>query len=299
MSKLASLRRQRTASIVRMLRAVGGVKRRRRVPKSRPPRAVERAYGTEIAGLVDQLHAAIEREIVPQLDGWVRAAAAREDALREDAGLGQTIRAFITRVANRLLGAIQPSALEALATKFADRTQAWNKAELKRQAVAAVGVDVFSLDPDLTPLIGDFVAENVALIRTVPQRYMEQVEGTVLRGVSNGTLARDIAAEITENTEVARRRAQLIARDQVGKFYGQVAKARQQKLGSETYIWATVKDNRVRPEHEDREGVEYAWTPEAAERLGVEYLPPDEQPGQPPLCRCSPEPSFDRLLEGL
>ena len=27
-----------------------------------------------------------------------------------------------------------------------------------------------------------------------------------------------------------------------------------------TYVWRTVRDNRVREEHEDREGESYTWT---------------------------------------
>lgn len=298
----AARRRAHTFALVRVLRAhelKKSRKRTRRMPRQVPPLAVERAYGTEIGRYVDLVRAIIDRLLMPELP-WIldEARRTREDDVRADAA-GTRIREIFRRIANTAFDALSPVGLDRLAEAFADRTQAWNRKELKRQAEATIGVDVFANEPDLAALTADFVAENVALIRTVPTRYLEQTEGIVLRGVTSGALARDIGQQLQDATDVAKRRAQLIARDQIGKFYGQVNKARQAKVGVETYFWRDVGDNRVRPEHEERDGNEYAWTQEAAERLGVEYLPPEEQPGQPINCRCSAEPNVDRLLESL
>lgn len=296
----AGAAKARTIGLARKLKAAGLAKRRRRVPKPRHPLAIERAYAAEIARLVQAAAEAVRREVEPNLARWVAEAQAesRVDGIRTDAGVAARIAAFIRQVANRLLGAIRPTALDELAERFARRTNEWSKQETNRQVRAALGVDV-GAEPNLGPLADAFTAENVALIRTVPQRYLENVEGVVLRGVTSGTLPRDIAKQLAETEGVAERRAALIARDQVGKFYGKFNEVRQRKLGVETYTWRTVNDNRVRPEHEERAGVEYAWTPEDAKRLGVAYLPPEEQPGQPINCRCGAEPNFDRLLDGL
>lgn len=297
----AGAAKARTIGLARRLKAAGLAKRRRKVPKPRHPLAIERAYAAEIARFVKAAAEVVRREIEPNIERWTAEVQAetRIDGLRTDAGAAARIAALIRQVANRLLAAIRPTVLDELAERFAKRTNEWSKQETNRQVRAALGVDVFGAEPNLAPLADAFTAENVALIRTVPQRYLENVEGVVLRGVTSGTLPRDIAKQLAETEGVAERRAALIARDQVGKFYGKLNEVRQRKLGGETYFWRTVNDNRVRPEHEERDGVEYAWTPEDAKRLGVEYLPPEEQPGQPPACRCLAEPNFDRLLDGL
>lgn len=296
-----SRRRAHALALVRVLRAhelKKSRKRTRRMPRQVPPLAVERAYGTEIGRYVDLVRAIIERELLPELP-WIldEARRTREDDVRADAA-GTRIREIFRRIANTAFDALSPVGLDRLAEAFADRTQAWNRKELKRQAEATIGVDVFANEPDLAALTADFVAENVALIRTVPTRYVEQAEGIVLRGVTSGALARDIGQQLQDATDVAKRRAQLIARDQIGKFYGQVNKARQAKVGVRFYYWRDVGDNRVRPEHEERNGNKYAWRPEDASD-DAEYLPPEEQPGQPPMCRCWGEPAIDDLLESL
>lgn len=301
-TSVAAFRRRRTVALIRALRQVTGRRRRRAVPRARPPLTVEREYGSAIAAIVEAAHEAVVREIVPELAGWVDGERlSREDAaeVRTDAGMLPKVRTVVRRVASQFLDAISPFSLEALADRFASRTSEWSRAESRRQAEAAVGVDVFAAEPNLGPLAADFVAENVALIRTVPEKFFTDVEGTILRGIPAGKLPRDLADEIAEAGEVSKRRAMLIARDQVGKFYGKVNEARQRRVGVESYFWRDVGDNRVRPEHEERNGVEYAWTPEAAERLGLPYLPPEEQPGQPPLCRCIAEPAIGRLLDDL
>lgn len=297
----AASAKARTIGLVRALKRNGLAKRRRKVPRTKYPLAIERAYAVEIARLVQGAMTEVRRQIEPELARWSEEFQneARADAARADQSLPARVAAFVKRVANAFLEAIRPTALEDLARRFASRTNTWSREQTNKQVRAALGVDVFTAEPNLAPLVDAFLAENVALIRTVPQKFLEDVEGVVLRGVTSGTLPRDIAKQLVETEGVAERRAALIARDQVGKFYGRLNETRQRRLGGETYFWTTVGDNRVRPEHEEREGVEYAWTKEDARRLGVEYLPPEEQPGQPIACRCGAEMNADRILDAL
>lgn len=277
--------RPRVIAEIRARRAMAHKPRRRRIPKQAQPLPIEREYARAIQVYVREASAVVNREIAPMVPVWAAeqaAEVARSDALRED-GLGQRIAAYINRIAGRFLASIRPVALDELADKFARRTSTWNKVQIDRQVKAAVGVDVFAAEPNLAPIVDTFVAENVALIRNVPQQFMTNVEGIVLRGVTSGTLPRDIAEQLADEEGVAMRRAKNIARDQVGKLYGRLNAVRQQRLGVKTYTWATVSDNRVRPEHEERDGKVYAWNPEDATDE-IEYLPPEEQPGQPIAC---------------
>lgn len=292
--------RPRVIAEIRARRAMAPKARRRRIPKQAPPRPIEREYAKAIQAIVREAAAAVTREITPQLARWseeARAELDRLDAERSD-GIGQRIAAFIRRVGDQLLASIRPTALDELAERFARRTSTWNRAQIDRQVKAAVGVDVFVAEPNLAPLVDTFVAENVALIRNVPQQFMTNVEGIVLRGVTSGTLPRDIAEQLADEEGVALRRAKNIARDQVGKFYGRLNAVRQQRLGVKTYTWRDAGDNRVRPEHEERDGKVYAWNPEDATEE-IEYLPPENQPGQEPMCRCFGDANVDELLDGL
>ncbi|MFH4293788.1 minor capsid protein, partial [Acinetobacter baumannii] len=76
-------------------------------------------------------------------------------------------------------------------------------------------------------------------------------------------------------------RARLIASDQMGKINGQINQARQLSMGVETYTWQTAKDERVRPDHQYKQGKTFRWD-----------SPPDGgHPGQPIRCRCTALPN--------
>jgi SPP1 gp7 family putative phage head morphogenesis protein len=87
--------------------------------------------------------------------------------------------------------------------------------------------------------------------------------------------------------DFTRNRARLIARDQVGKLYGQINAARQQAIGVTHFVWQTSNDERVRDEHEERNGKTYSYA-----------NPPDgELPGQPIQCRCVANPILTEAPE--
>lgn len=78
---------------------------------------------------------------------------------------------------------------------------------------------------------------------------------------------------------MARRHANFIARDQMGKFSSAINHAHAQNIGAKRFVWRTMEDSRVRPEHAERDGKTYNYS-----------NPPDgELPGDPVRCRCIAE----------
>jgi SPP1 gp7 family putative phage head morphogenesis protein len=107
------------------------------------------------------------------------------------------------------------------------------------------------------------------------------------RGLRAGTRVEEIQAEIEDRFAVPAARAEVIARDQVGKFYGQLAQLRQEELGIESYTWRTVGDERVRdPWHTSLDGKVFRWDdPPVTNRRGER-----NHPGGDIQCRCTAEP---------
>lgn len=265
---------------------------RRRIPRAISPTMIERDYAREIGRLVDRVRLVFA-------DVMRNAPALLEGARRErlDAGEPGRLRALIEEAKTRLTSAIDLRAIEELARMTARRTELHQKAQLIRQARTALGVDVLFTDRKLAAAMEGFVAENVTLIRTIPIEVATGIEKLITRGASSGMLWRDIAKDVEGQFGMGRQRAQLIARDQVGKFYGQVNETRQKEVGLDDYIWRTARDRRVRGtpggafpnvkhSHYVREGQRFKWS----------APPPDGHPGEPILCRCYAEPSFEKLF---
>lgn len=159
--------------------------------------------------------------------------------------------------------------------------------QLNRQLREAVTVDVVGSEPWLPPVIDAFTKENVSLIKTIPNQFFDDLEKRLSADLGDGVRYEELADTIAERYGVAASRAELIARDQAGKFFGDLNRVRQVDLGIDSAIWRGMLDNRERDEHVDREGVEFDWD------TGID----GETPGQPVLCRCNGEPNLKALLE--
>lgn len=226
-----------------------------------------------------------EREAVIQL----RAIEASKH--RADVGEARRVSQLIDLASTQMSEAVAPSAVDSLLTKFRTRTADHNSRELSRQVRAALGIDVIASDAGLGPLVEGFAAENAALIKDIPAKIIGEVERASTRAISSGTLHRDLAKEIEKRIGFARDRARLIARDQVGKLYGQINAKRQQNLGVTHFFWRDSNDDRVRDEHEAIDGQRFSYAEGGAPGEGL--------PGEPILCRCNADPDFSTILEAV
>lgn len=280
-----------TARTVRVLRRVGVAKRpRSRLPRQASPKMLSLDYARQLLTVVARMRAAFS-PLLAALPRLLEQAARerRIDAAHADAGESRRIRALIEQARKTMSETIKTDELEKLARTFARRTAEFNRVQLGRQVKAALGTDVFLADRALAPLTEAFVDANVGLIKNIGDKLAADIEASTMRAVQTGKLHPDLAEELEARFGFSEERAKLIARDQVGKAYGQINSARQRELGVGRFVWRTANDERVRPEHEDRDGEVYSYDD-----------PPDgELPGEPINCRCYAEPVFADILGEL
>jgi SPP1 gp7 family putative phage head morphogenesis protein len=295
------------ATIAARRRAMQGKGRKlrvRRMPRQRQPDAIRAGYFAELRAIVREAQALVVRELFSQLPDIVEQAARRADAERFDAPIGKRLRALTDGMRERFEREHPASELERIAEKWATHTSRWHAAQLARQVDAgllaerkqriaetraAITVDVIRQEPKVRPVIEDFVETNVALIRgRVLRPFFDDIEAIVMRDAAAGMRHEEIARELRGRFPMSENRAKLIARDQIGKFYGNVNEVRQTGLGVARYVWRTVQDNRVRDSHVAREGQVYSW----------DKPPEGGHPGTEVNCRCSADPMLDDLIGG-
>jgi len=232
--------------------------RRARLPRKQHPDAIARDYFARLRPILEAARRRVLAEVGPLLDHLAaEGRAARTDAQRADAS---SFNDAMDRVSRAFFDGLNVAQIEALAREYADKTTAFEKEQAQRLNRAAFGVDVIGNDPNLSGRVGNFIAENVALIKSIPSQFFDDVEKQIMRAVSNGASAEQLAAVLKDRFGVAEDRARFIARDQVGKFFGQVTEARQRSMGVTKYVWRTSNDERVRPEHAAREGEVFEWS---------------------------------------
>lgn len=190
-----------------------------------------------------------------------------------------------------------------IAARAAHEVDRFASGQVQSQLRSAIGVDVITKREGLPDdKVKAFTAENVKLIKSIPDRYFEQVGALVTVAEHEGTRAGDLAGQIEERFGVASSSAKLVARDQINKFNGEVTRTRQAEAGITSYTWRTSRDERVRgdptgkyPNVPDRkshyllEGKVFQW----------DDPPPVGHPGEDIQCRCRAEPNIEELLAGL
>jgi SPP1 gp7 family putative phage head morphogenesis protein len=288
-------RAEQTAAWVRMIASARHLRRlalgrMKRIPRQIYPRPLEREYAKAMVTLIGRIEGAfidLKRELPGLLETVQREH--RVDAIRLDAGEGKRVRQLIDEARKKMQSSALSSEVEALAAQFAQRTSSAQRVQLNKQVHAALGVDIFGGDERIRPLMEAFVDSNVGLIRKLTDDVAGRVETSVLRAVQDAKPWSDFADELQEQFGFGETRAKIIARDQIGKFYGQANSARQRELGIREFIWRTSGDERVRDEHEKLDGQVFSYDDPPSEGL----------PGEPILCRCSAEPVFTGITELL
>ncbi|EEP1124220.1 phage head morphogenesis protein [Salmonella enterica] len=95
----------------------------------------------------------------------------------------------------------------------------------------------FKLTAPMNNALQATIAENVGLIRSIPEKYFTEVEGLVMRSVARGRDLSHLTDELQRRYGITRRRAALIARDQNNKATSVMQAARQQSLGITQGVW--------------------------------------------------------------
>ncbi|NBI43449.1 hypothetical protein GVX76_08120 [[Haemophilus] felis] len=246
------------------------------------PTAIERDYTNALVKLVDK----VEKEAREFCKKWAETDRLRHDSLED------LLLKWLEELASALLFWVSDDEVSRLVRDFAHQTSDFNKRQFHKVLKSVYGVDIFKHEDWLDLQLKLFEKQNIALIKSIPTQLHEKLRYRFVEAVRKGERWENVADEIEKLLAIPKKRARLIARDQIGKLNGQLTKLRQEQVGITHYIWRTMLDERVRDSHQEREGKQFAWAD----------APEDGHPQQPILCRCYAEPvlpEFDDFVEGM
>jgi len=168
---------------------------------------------------------------------------------------------------------------EFFATKVAKRNDAALAASLKKSGFAVE----FQPTAAMRDIMGATVQQNVGLIKSIPQKYLGNVQGAVMRSVQQGRDLAPLSKYLVEQRGVTKRRAAFIALDQNNKATGAMNDARRLELGLEEAIWRHSRaGKKPRPKHVAANGTRY----NIREGLPIGDQGQNVRPGEEPGCRC-------------
>lgn len=256
-----------------------GKKRLRKRAARKPyPRGEELLFRAEMRKLFAPLLEYVRKEFLPEVSRLTdeRGPVFRKDAVQDDLdAIFLRLRTLSGRVLDR---ARVGETLRKVATSISRK----NLIDTNSQLKSTLGIEVFS-DRATQQQVELFVASNVGLVESVEDDMINRLRRSVYRNAMRGGRIEDLSDEIKRTIGVTESKADFLARDQTAKLNGELTELRQRSVGVSKYIWSTSLDERVRPDHAEREGEVFDW----------DSPPEGGHPGEDYNCRCVAIPVFD------
>ena len=283
--------------------AVKGKFKGKKVIKSRSvphyPESAEREFKRVTNGYIRLLKKCLMEELPGIMDEYRREQ--RSDS-RFDASLklAEKVKNALIKVARELEQKLAKYKLNELVRKVAKLTKVNSLNEWKRVCEDTLGIDL--LDDYYN---GDFyedalrrwVDENIQKIKSIPNDTLGSMQKIILDGFREGKTITAIQKEIQKEYSVTRRKAQLLARDQIATLNAQLSKLQQEDAGCSKYKWSSSKDSRVRDCHRALDGKIFSWDDPTEmwyeTKSGRVYTGRHCHPGEDIACRCVAIPVFD------
>lgn len=283
----------RTLAIPKNRQTAANIKRGYVVaPPLRHNIAFENAYAKLLTGLTQKMIDDVEREV----RAFYKTRTARV-YFAQDAGILSMSDAMFLKLAAKW-----ESTFDRLANPWAqdmvDQANQNSGRALRRSLKEIAGTLMIStklITPKLQAIIEASVKENVLLIKSIPREYLPQVEGAVVRSITQPNTGglKELTSTINEmldnRARIARNKAKNIALDQTRKAYNNINVRRMQDLGLNSFEWMhTQAGQRPRPLHLNvLNGQIYDFDdlPVIDEKTGETGIP-----GQAINCKCQIKP---------
>ena len=135
------------------------------------------------------------------------------------------------------------------------------------------------------------VAQNASLIKSIADKYLSDVEGLVMRSVTDGRDIKGLSQELQQRYNLTKRRADFIARDQNNKATESLARAQDTQAGITRGVWMHIGGKYTsREPHKKMDGEEF----DLAEGLYDKDVDRKVMPGELSGCQCTYRALFSK-----
>jgi SPP1 gp7 family putative phage head morphogenesis protein len=154
-----------------------------------------------------------------------------------------------------------------------------------------INANLITTTPKLKEIAKASIAENISLIKSIPQEYMQKVRGSVMRAINSGGDLKILNQSLKKYDVMTERRAKNIAEDQTRKAYNSINSVRMQSVGIKKFKWLhSGGGQHPRAAHMAMNGEIFSFDdlPVIDEHTGERGIP-----GQAINCRCTMNPVIE------
>ena len=195
--------------------------------------SLQEKYQLQLHLLVQQMTMQSQREI----HALFKKQNSKDSAM--DSNIGSQARILLNYLENKFtnLFARKAKNLAEHMFKGVDKTSTTNLHSSLKQLSGGLSLKTGIVTKGFEEIATATIAENVSLIKSIPQEYFKQVTGSVMRSITQGAGVSELIPEIQKYDGQTYRRAKNIALDQTRKAYNTINANRLQALGVTHFEW--------------------------------------------------------------
>lgn len=260
----------------------------------RPNVAIQQEYVNAVLTMVRRLGDEIKREVKRVFE-----ESAHHGAMDDDKGGRSTSGNVSSQARIAISGLVEK--YEPLFNRLAKKSTKRMIARTVKNSSVTLGMSLkdlssrVSLNTDilndrLQEIVTASTAEAVSLIKLIPQKYLGEVQGQVMRSITTGGGLQTLLPYLTEKYGQNIRHARNVAMDQTRKAYNNINAGRMQAIGVKEFEWIhTGGSQHPRQDHIDLNGKTFSL--DDLPVIGVMYgREVHGKPGDLPFCRCVMRP---------
>lgn len=258
------------------------------------PAGVADRYARKLQKLADEMTATTKREITelyahPDFTAYFEKKNAAV-SFAMDVSPASQARILTNDLKNRfdaLFRAVAPELAAGMVDQANDASEVAMAQSLKTLS-GGLKLTTDLLTGTMNEFLKASVASNVSLIKSIPSEFFTDVQGAVLRSITDGKGLDDLTKFFETQEGVQSRRAKNIAIDQTHKAYGGLNAERMKRVGIGKYEWRHSGGGlHPRPLHQSYAGRIFSFDkpPVIDEHTGERGIP-----GQAINCRCTMVP---------
>ena len=259
----------------------------------------QQRYVVALKKLLKQMVKETKKQVIKLFEGGTseeffekqKMAAAMDASLSSQARI---LMNFLTSKFDRLFKLKAKSLSEEMLKSTFKVSETSLRASLKELSVG-FALKTGVVTPGTEDIATAIIAENVSLIKSIPQQYLKNVTGAVMRSITTGNGLLTLIPEIQKYSGQSNRRVKNLALDQTRKAYNSINKQRMQAVGVKQFEWRhSGGGQKPRDSHLKIAGhiFNFENLEKQQEALGV---PKKDQgiPGYPINCRCTMLPVIE------
>lgn len=206
--------------------------------------------------LVSRINTRIKQDLIPKLKLYESYYSNKvmDSSVLLDLDYVDDIKSVINTITLDYSGITFNQIVESVVKQFAENSQKDITAALTKEINRLVGIDISPFIQSHTDDIKQALEYCKDYIVSIPQKYLADVQSTVLLNIQKGMRSSSIVKELANQYGITLNRAKVIARDQTSKFNLALTTAQAKDIGSDEFKFSTSQDERVRSTHRAADG---------------------------------------------